>query len=74
MVHLSNVVPYVRQQGIIRLRQAFLKAAEAQVILASIEAAEPQVGPHLCTGLTHLGMQGTGQDKGRHGSGCHMQV
>jgi hypothetical protein len=74
MIHLSNVVPYVRQQGIICLRQTFFKAAEAQVVLASIEAAEPQVCPHLCTGLTHLQMQGTGQDKGGHGSGYLMQV
>lgn len=59
--HLSDVVPDVRQQGIIGLCQAFLKAAEAQVILAGIEAAEPQIGPHLCSGLTHLQMQGAGQ-------------
>lgn len=52
--HLSYVVPDVWQQGIIRHGQALFKAAEAQVVLPSVKAAEPQVGPHLCTGLTHL--------------------
>jgi hypothetical protein len=51
---MPDVVPQVWQHIICRQLQRALKAPQAHIILASPEAAQPQVGPDLGVGHPHL--------------------
>mmetsp|Transcript_24492 Transcript_24492/g.77431 ORF Transcript_24492/g.77431 Transcript_24492/m.77431 type:complete len:215 (+) Transcript_24492:373-1017(+) len=51
---LPDVVPHVRHVVVAGRRQRALEAVERHVVLAGVEAAQPQVTPQLCVVDPHL--------------------